>query len=90
MATRKLNVRYVKFTPEEMAYEPPAEIDFSKAFTIRGYENFRRFREWKRLMVRLDPDVRKAFPTTDAVNDALRTLLKKKSNGKAASRKKSA
>jgi hypothetical protein len=75
MSKKMKNVRYVKFTPEEMAYEPPAEIDFSKVLLIRGYENWRRFRQWKRQMAQLDADVREAFPTNQSVNDALRKVI---------------
>jgi hypothetical protein len=65
----------VKFSPEEMAYEAPAEIDFSKVLLIRGYENWRRFRQWKKQMAQLDADIREAFPTNQSVNDALRKVI---------------
>jgi len=68
-------IRRVKFTPEEMAYEVPAEIDFPKGIVIRGRDAWRDYLARKRYFARLDNDVRRAFPDDKTVNDALRTLL---------------
>ena len=61
----KLKVRYAKFTPEEMAIDA-ADVDASKP-TKQGY-------------VKLDADVRKAFPSDESVNAALRSLMKNRKN----------
>lgn len=67
-------MRYVKFTPEEMAYEPPADMsDPEKYPTIAvGRREWLRFLSFKRGYARLDPDLREAFPDDRAVNAALR------------------
>jgi hypothetical protein len=55
-------VRYVKFTPEEMAIDA-ADVDASKpSAAVRGF-------------VRLDNDVAKVFRNSDSVNRALRKLI---------------
>jgi hypothetical protein len=54
----RVNVRHVKFTPEEMAIDA-ADVDMSKP---TGY-------------VRLDPELRHAFPNDKAVNDALKKVV---------------
>ena len=33
---KKIKFKHVKFSPEELAYEPPAEIDFSRMVIGRG------------------------------------------------------
>jgi hypothetical protein len=53
------------------------EYDFSKG--VRG-KYAERFKEGTNL-VRLDPDVAKAFPDAKAVNDALRRLIDGSSSG---------
>src|SRR5207249_945647 len=70
----KYRVRYVKFSPEEMAYEIPD--DTSGFIPIgRGLAAYERFREWKKTMIRLEPDVAKFFHDAAAVNNALRKLI---------------
>jgi hypothetical protein len=76
----------VKFTPEEMAIDA-ADVDASKpTFWLRGLKEWRAFLSFKRGYVRLQPDVRSAFPNDDAVNTALRSLMK----SQGAKRRKSA
>jgi hypothetical protein len=89
----KINVRYVKFTPEEMAYDCPPDTSDPKQFpTItRGEKDWKKFVNFRNGFVRLDPQIREAFPTSESVNRALRALVKQQRNGKSAStRRKSA
>ena len=59
--------------PEGMSIaEPAGWVDFSKG--VRG-KYAKRFAEGTNL-VRLEPDVAKAFPTSEAVNKALRDLAR--------------
>jgi hypothetical protein len=53
--------------------EMRAEYDFSKG--VRGKYHKRLLKEGTNVVV-LEPDIAKAFPTSDAVNDALRVVLK--------------
>lgn len=75
----------VKFSAEEMAYEMPAELDFSKLRHIPGgLAGLRRYMKAKRAdrNVKLDPDVFLAFPTAEEVNDVLRIVMKVRELGK--------
>src|SRR5688572_18005479 len=36
---KKIKIRHVKFSPEEMAYEPPTEIDFSKMVIYKSQKS---------------------------------------------------
>ena len=53
--------------------EMRAEYDFSKG--VRGKNHKRLLKEGTNVVV-LEPDIAKAFPNSDAVNDALRVVLK--------------
>ena len=55
---------------------PEYNFDYSKA--VRGKYYRRLLKEGSNVVV-LEPDVAKAFPNSDAVNDALRSVLKRKS-----------
>jgi|SRR6266550_4562619 len=89
--TLKTSVRYVKFTPEEMAYDPtPEETADWIRIPGRGLAALKRFLKWKRRMARLDPDIRKAFPDDQAVNEVLRRAIQLRRTGSGAKRKKSA
>jgi hypothetical protein len=71
----KFKVRYVKFTPEEMAIDA-ADVDASKAPIIaRGSKEWEAFLSFKRGFVRLEPNVRKAFPDERSVNEALKKVI---------------
>lgn len=52
---------------------PEYDFDYSKA--VRGKYYRRLLKEGSNVVV-LEPDVAKAFPNSDAVNDALRSVLK--------------
>jgi hypothetical protein len=58
----KFKVRYVKFTPEEMAYDLPKDV---------SHLPFKRVKP----KVELDDDVAKVFHDSAAVNKALRKLI---------------
>jgi hypothetical protein len=57
------------------ADEMRAEYDFDYSKAIRGKYYRRLLKEGANVVV-LDPDVAKAFPSSAAVNEALRSLLK--------------
>jgi hypothetical protein len=60
--------------PKEVTInEMRSEYDFTKA--VRGKYHKRIVKEGANVVV-LEPDIAKAFPTSDAVNDALRVVLK--------------
>lgn len=69
----------MKFTPEEMAYDAPPDTSDPRRFpTItRGEKDWKKFLNFRNGFVRLEPKVRNAFPTSEAVNQALRALIKK-------------
>src|SRR5436305_8470515 len=75
MAKTKHNVRHVKFTPEEMAYDGPSPSERKKwRFVGRGKDAL--FRKVPaETTVTLAPDVAKVFSDSEAVNDALRGLI---------------
>jgi hypothetical protein len=64
----------VKFSAEEMACEPPAEVNFKKGLTFRGLKQWKQFLSFKRGYVKLSPDLQKKFKDSAAVNEALRKL----------------
>src|SRR5438093_1402510 len=97
----KVSVRYVKFSPAEMACDAD-EVDMANWVPVgRGpgatfaKPSKQLVAIWKKQMaskkgyIRLDPDVRKAFPSNESVNAALRAMMKQQKNGKS-TRKKSA
>jgi D-serine dehydratase len=66
----------VKFSPEEMAYDLPAEIDLKELRRIgAGTETVKRLTARSRRVVGLDPDVAKVFPDAEAVNGMLRAII---------------
>ena len=54
---------------------PEYDFDYSKA--VRGKYYRRLLKEGSNVVV-LEPDIAKAFPNSDAVNDALRSVLKER------------
>ncbi|HEV2296507.1 MAG TPA: hypothetical protein VGR35_21865 [Tepidisphaeraceae bacterium] len=75
MPNRKKNVIRGKPSAQEMAYEPPAEVDFSTGLVFHGMKEWRRYISWKRGYVKLDPDLRKLLPDDRKVNQILRNAL---------------
>jgi hypothetical protein len=77
-------VRYVEFTPEEMAMDCPMDVTDTKRYpTItRGGKDWKKFVNFRNGFVRLDPEFRKAFPTERAVNSFLRKHLLRNENSK--------
>lgn len=65
----------MKFSADEMAYDPgPEDTDLWLPIG-RGHAAYERFRAWKKQMVRLEPDVAKVFADAASVNNALRKLI---------------
>jgi hypothetical protein len=72
----KASVRHVKFTSEEMAYDPSPEETADWIPVGRGPEAiFAKPSDHKAKMVKLDPDVAEIFKDSEAVNLALRKLI---------------
>jgi len=82
----KHNVRYVKFTPEEMAYDIPD--DTSHFLPVgRGRDGLfakpskKVIEAWRKQLTangayaRIDPDVRRVFPDDQMLNRALRKVM---------------
>ena len=59
------------------ADELRAEYDFDYSKAVRGNYFQKLLKEGSNVVV-LEPDVAKAFPNSAAVNDALRSMLKRK------------
>jgi hypothetical protein len=75
MPKAKHNVRHVKFTPQEMAYDGPSPAERKKwRFVGRGKDALFR-KEPAETTITLAPDVAKVFPSSESVNDALRGLI---------------
>jgi hypothetical protein len=68
-------VKYVKFSPEEMAYEPPKEVNFKSGTVFRDVEQWRQYLGRKRGFVKLDPDVAAFFRDDQTVNEVLRRAM---------------
>jgi hypothetical protein len=75
----KVVVRKVKFTPEEMAFEPLPDYSHLKFKRHKGVRN----------LVELDPDLAAFYKSSDAVNNALRKVMEALPSG-AQKRRKSA
>ena len=72
----KPSVKKVKFRPEEMAYDLPEELDFSKLEHIgRGIGAIERHARTHAVQVKLEPDVAVVFKDSAAVNKALRAFI---------------
>ena len=89
----KRRIKKVKFTPAEMAYELPDELDFAKLrYVGRGVGALDRHIARKKSLrtIELAADVAEAFRSEAEVNEALRLVQKMREIGKAAKRKKTA
>jgi hypothetical protein len=72
----KVSHRRVKFTPEEMAYELPDEIDVTKLRHVgKGAETVKRLIDRSKRTVGLDADVARVFHDSESVNRALRAII---------------
>ena len=72
----KVKHKSVKFSPEEMAYELPPELDVKKLRRVgSGIETVKRLAKRSRRTIGLDPDVAKVFPDSEAVNGVLRAII---------------
>jgi hypothetical protein len=65
----------VKFTPQEMAYDPSPEETDDWLPIGRGIAAYEKYKQWKKQMIRLEPDVAKVFRDSQSVNKALRKLI---------------
>ncbi len=61
----KFVVRKVKFTPQEMAFEPLPDYSHLQFKRRKGVRN----------LVELDPDIAAFYKNSDAVNNALRKVM---------------
>jgi hypothetical protein len=72
----KATHKQVKFTPEEMAYELPSEIDVGKLRNVgHGADAVRKLAARSKRVVGLDPDVAKVFSDSESVNRVLRAII---------------
>ena len=75
----KHTIKKIRSTAAEVAYEMPADFGTRKLKHISGgLDGLLHYAKTKRAArtVELAPDVFKAFPTADVVNDALRRLIR--------------
>lgn len=75
--TESKNVSIMKPKAKDVADELRPEYNFDYSKAVRGKYYRRLLKEGSNLVV-LEPDVAKAFPNSDAVNDALRSVLKER------------
>jgi hypothetical protein len=72
----KTSHKRVKFTPEEMAYELPDEIDVTKLrHAGKGAEAVKKLIDRSKRTVGLDADVARVFRDSESVNKALRAII---------------
>jgi hypothetical protein len=72
----KTKHKTVKFSPEELAYELPADIDVKKMRRVgSGVNTVKRLTSRSKRTIGLDPDVAKVFPDSEAVNGILRAII---------------
>jgi hypothetical protein len=89
----KRRIKKVRFTPAEMAYELPDELDVAKLrYVGRGIGALDRHIARKKNLrtVELAADVADAFRTEAEVNEALRLVQKMREIGKPVKRKRTA
>ena len=72
-----LNPDVIKPKARDVADELRPEYNFDYSKAVRGKYYRRLLKEGSNVVV-LEADVAKAFPNSDAVNDALRSLLKER------------
>ena len=70
--------RSIEASEDEMAYEPPMNVDFGAGFVLRGRKAFQEYRKWRSNFVRIRPELRQAFPNDAAVNEVLELIVKLK------------
>jgi hypothetical protein len=72
----KIKHKSVKFSPEELSYELPAQLDIKKLRRVgSGVETVKRLANRSKRTIGLDPDVAKVFPDSEAVNGVLRAII---------------
>ena len=72
--SQRAKVRFVKFTPEEMAYEAPSDVSDPKRYPTlaKGQSEWLEFLSFKRGYIKLDPALREFFKDDREINDVLR------------------
>ncbi|HEX4053292.1 MAG TPA: hypothetical protein VHX86_03415 [Tepidisphaeraceae bacterium] len=76
IAMSKKSHKHVKFTPEELAYEPD-DIDVTKLRHVgKGAEVVKKLAERSKRTVGLDADVSRVFRDSESVNNALRAIIR--------------
>lgn len=76
----------MKLKARDVADELRPEYDFDYSKAVRGKYYRRLLKEGSNVVV-LEPDVARAFPNSNAVNDALRSVLKERLSRTSRSRK---
>jgi hypothetical protein len=65
----------VRFSPQELAYDPsPADTE-RWPLVARGFEQWRRFFAFRRGFVRLEPEVASFYGNEETVNNVLRKIM---------------
>ncbi len=92
MKNAKPKHRNVKASATELAYEGPSEVDFETGVVVQGLGAWRKYRQWRKQLVAIRPELLKAFPNEQSVNEALEKYLEIRDtvNGPTLKRKKSA
>jgi len=73
----KATHKSVKFSPEEMAYELPEEIDIAKLrFVGKGVATVEKLARRSKRIIGLDADVARVFRDSESVNTVLRSIIK--------------
>ncbi len=72
----KTKYKNVKFSPQELGYELPAEVDVRKLRKVgNGTATVERLAERSNRTVSLDADVAKVFSDSESVNGMLRAII---------------
>jgi len=77
----KVNVKYVKFSAEEMAYDVPCDLSDTNRYPVvaRGPMDWKKFINFRNGYIKVSPDIRKRFKTEAAIRQALQAVPNPKS-----------
>jgi len=75
MKNAKPKHKNVKAVSAEIAYQGPDEVNFETGLVIQGMDAWRKYRVWRKQSATLEPEVRKAFPDDQSVNEALKVVM---------------
>ena len=73
--TAKHSVKHVKYSPEEMAYDPGPEETERWPLVARGLDEWRRFFAFRRGFVRLEPELATFYGSAETVNRVLKKIM---------------